>query len=281
MKNLNKFINIICLSAVIVLCTGCQKEPDSQIDPDSSIPENAVQTEPELITDPGADSGSGAESETPTPTNAPFPESDMNAVNFNDGNHTFVKIPDAGAAGELSVENVDGNFMLKFTDLSTNSGNLKESVQEIQVSVGQLLNPDQLESVRKISFDFYAEAKEDLYQNEAGESLKVPGSISINGTTFCADETAYEFEGVSAVDVNPYNLERSDVCHVEFEFLLAESGKCWDSSITTEKLYFTIQRTGMENVSDVYLDNLVFYDAEGNSIPLHIRAENVTETTQE
>ncbi|MDE6088534.1 MAG: hypothetical protein K2G25_09135, partial [Oscillospiraceae bacterium] len=210
-----------------------------------------------------------------------FPESDMNAVNFNDGNHAFVKIPDTGAAGELSVENVDGNFMLKFTDLSTNSENLAESVQEIQVSAGQLLNPDQLESVRKIGFDFYVKAKEDLYQNEAGESLRVPGAISINGTTLCTDGTFYEFEGFSAGDVKQYNLERSDACHVEFEFLLAESGKCWDSSIETEKLYFTIRRIGMENISDSYLDNLVFYDAEGNSIPLHIRAENFTETTQE
>ncbi|MDE6088632.1 MAG: hypothetical protein K2G25_09635, partial [Oscillospiraceae bacterium] len=60
MKNLNYFnrlINIMCLSALIVLCAGCQKAPDSQTDPDSSIPENVMQTEPELITDPGADSG--------------------------------------------------------------------------------------------------------------------------------------------------------------------------------------------------------------------------------
>lgn len=292
MKKSDKFnwISLLCLSALTILCMGCQKNPDSQANPDSSIPENAIQTEQGSAVAPGADADSesgkksGTESDSEMPTNAPFPESDGNAVNFNDGNYTFVTIPDDGAAGELSVVHIDGNFMLKFTDLSTDSGNLTESVQKIQISVGQLLNPDQLESVRKIGFDCYAEAKEVLYQDESGEFLRVPGAISVSGATFCADGMPYEFGEVSAKDVNQYKLERSDAYHVEFDFQLAESGKCWDSSIAAEKLYLTIRRTGMENISDFYLDNLAFYDMEGNSIPLHVNpgnSENLTETIQE
>ncbi|MDE7121045.1 MAG: hypothetical protein K2O42_02670 [Oscillospiraceae bacterium] len=248
MKKFNKLIILFCLSALTILCAGCQKEPDN------SIPENAVQTEQGSIndpeTDPGADSESG--SEMPMPTNVPFPESDMNAVNFNDGNLTFIRIPeDTTVRGELSVENLDGNFMLKFTDLSTDPGNPAESVQKIQISVGQLLNPDQLESVRKIGFD--------LYQPETWTD------VSINATTFCADGTAYEF-GSIAGDEN--------FCHVELEFVLAESGKCWDSSV--QDVNVIVMRRGMQDSSDFYVDNLVFYDVEGNSIPLHIQ-----QTTQE
>lgn len=297
MRKLNKkIINIMLLSALAVLGAGCQKNPDSQTNPDSDL-----QTQQEVISDPGENPGAepesgtdpGAESESPAPTNAPFPEADMNAVNFNDGNFSFVSVmqddPDNSngglnqdlicAQGALSVELIDGNFMLKFTDESTDIKNIKniENIgnfrQGLRIAVGQLLNPDQLESVRKIGFDLYAEAKGDLYQDESGESLRVPGAISGNGLTICADGTTYGFENFSAGDVNQYALERSDACHVEFEFPSDQPGKCWDSSIPEENLYFTIERLNMENMSDLYLDNLVFYDAEGNSIPLHIHSD--------
>ncbi|MDE6729215.1 MAG: hypothetical protein K2J71_00360 [Oscillospiraceae bacterium] len=258
MKKCNKLIILFCLSALTILCAGCQKEPDD------SIPENTMQTEQGSIhdpeTDPGADSESRSGSEMPMPTNVPFPESDMNAVNFNDGNFAFIRIPDDSTVkGELSVENLDGNFMLKFTDLSTDSGNPAESVQKIQISVGQLLNPDQLESVHKIDFD--------LYQPE------VSANTVIYAETLCADGNIYKFENVSAGNEN--------FCHAEFEFLLADSGKCWDSSM--QNVNVTVIRSGMQDSSEFYLDNLVFYDVEGNSIPLHIqhnRSENA-EITQE
>lgn len=256
------------LSALLVLCTGCRNEIDSQTDPDSSIPESTAQTEQETVSD------TESELETQSYTNAAFPEADMNAVNFNDGSYHFVTVmnDDASCAeGELSVENIDGNFMLKFTDLSTDSENLTEAVQKIRISVGQLLNPDQLESVRHIGFDLYAEAKENLFQNDDGEFLQVPGWIGGSGGTVCADGEWYDFADFAADDVKQYDLQRSDACHVKFQFLLAESGKCWDSSV--EDVNFTVMRKGMQNISDFYLDNIVFYDEEGNSIPLHISLE--------
>lgn len=83
----------------------------------------------------------------------------------------------------------------------------------------------------------------------------------------CADGNWYSFADFSASGINEYDLERSDACHVEFKFLLAESGKKWDSSV--EDVNFSVMRWGMQNLSDFYLDNITFYDQEGNPIPLN------------
>ena len=175
---------------------------------------------------------------------------------------------DTAVDGSLSVEMIDGNAMLKFTDNSTTAENLDTAVQKIRVSVGQLLRPDQLESVYRISFDLYAEAKDELFLSDDGEYRRVPGWIGGGGGTMCADGNWYSFADFSASGINEYDLERSDACHVEFKFLLAESGKKWDS--TVEDVNFSVMRWGMQNLSDFYLDNITFYDQEGNPIPLNL-----------
>lgn len=249
---------LFCLLAVLLL-TGCSQDTTS-----STALSSAQETEP-------ADTEPVTEEETlPLPTNTPFPEADPNAVTFDDGQYGFVSVvndDDTCAEGTLSVEKIDGNAMLKFTDQSTDQNNLKTAVQKIRISVGQLLNPDQLESVYSIAFDLYAEAKADLYLSEDGNYRTVPGWIGGGGGTMCADGKWYDFADFSASDTSAYDLERSDACHVEFKFLLAESGKKWDS--TVEDVNFLIMRWGMQNISDFYLDNLVFYDEEGNAIPLN------------
>lgn len=261
MKKLLKFPgNIIMLSVLMILCTGCrnENETDLQAEPDSSIPESTMQAEQGTVSDTETETETGIEIETQTDLNAVFPEPDMNAVNFNDGNYSFITVMGdtaSCAAGELSVEIINTNSVLKFTDLSTDSENLAETVQKIQISVGQLLSPDQLESVRKIGFDFCA-------VSENGEILQESDQIS--GGTVCADGEQYDFE---IVQTDNNLLQSSGVCHVEFAFLLAESGKCWDSSV--QDVNFSVERQGMQRISDFYLDNIVFYDEEGNSIPLH------------
>lgn len=251
----------LCLLLTAFILTGCSQDTA----PEASQPEE-MQTEetsaPET-TEPDTET-------TPLPTNAPFPEANPNAVTFDDGNFRFVSVvkdDDTAADGTLSIETIDGNAMLKFTDNSTDESSLDTAVQKIRISVGQLLDPHQLESVYSIGFDLYAEAKSDLFLSDDGQYRKVPGWIGGGGGTMCADGEWYGFADFSASGVNEYDLERSDACHVEFKFLLAESGKRWDS--TVEDVNFLLMRWGMQNISDFYLDNLTFYDAEGNAIPLN------------
>ena len=262
---MKKFYLLLLLTAVAL--SGCsQNTESSQLSAETSAPEEVTEAETESL---------------PPPTNAPFPEADPNAVTFDDGNFSFISVikdDDTAVDGSLSVETIGGNAMLKFTDTSTNAQNLEKAVQKIKISVGQLLRPDQLESVYRISFDCYAEAKDELFLNDDGEYRKVPGWIGGGGGTMCADGNWYSFADFSASGINEYDLERSDACHVDFKFLLAESGKKWDSSV--QDVNFSVMRWGMQNISDFYLDNITFYDQEGNTIPLN-PSETETSAVQE
>ena len=258
------------LLCCMVLLTGCSQNTASQNAEETQNSSELVQEESEIETE-----------SLPPPTHAPFPEADMNAVNFNDGKFSFISVvndDDTSVDGTLSVENVDGNFMLKFTDNSTTADNLGTAVQKVRISVTQLLRPDQLETVDSIGFDIYAEAKDSLFLNDDGEYKEVPGWIGGGGGTMCADGKWYGFADFSASGVNEFDLQRSDAYHVEFKFLLAEAGKKWDS--TVEDANVLVMRWGLQNLSDFYLDNITFYDAEGNAIPLNPSEPETTEEAE-
>ena len=269
---------ILCFVLPALVLTGCGQNTDSSQTPAENADSETLSAE---ITE------AQTEETLPLPTHAAFPEADPNAVTFDDGNFSFASVvndDDTAAEGELSVETVDSNAMLKFTDTSTSADNLDTAVQKIRISVGQLLRPDQLESVYSISFDCYAQAKSDLFLSDDGIYRTVPGWLGGGGGTMCADGNWYSFSDFSGSGINEYDLERSDACHVEFKFLLAESGKKWDS--TVEDVNFSVMRWGMQNISDFYIDNITFYDTEGNAIPLNpsepeAETESSEETAQE
>ncbi|MDE6004362.1 MAG: hypothetical protein K2G88_03150, partial [Oscillospiraceae bacterium] len=240
----------ICIVVILLLAsclTGCKQEPepDNNNQMIETLENNNINTE--LESEPESETEKLQEIK---PINVSFPETDFNALTFNDRKFSFVSIindEDTCAEGTLSVENIDGNFMLKFTDLSTNADNLENAVQKICISVDKLLNPDQLESVFAIGFDSYAQAK---------DNFNIESNIFINGGTVCANGEQYNFEEVSVSESNAY--------HVKLKF---ENGKYWDNS--QENINLMITCSGMQNSSDLYFDNIIFYDQEGNSIPLN------------
>lgn len=198
---------------------------------------------------------------------APAEASDPNTVTFDDGDFSFVTVvtdDKQSAVGELSVVEVQGNKMLKFTD--DLSVPLEGKVQKLSISAADLLDAEALPKVAKIEFDIYADALSEAYENEDGEIIKVPGTISCGGGTVTAkDEKWYDFAGFEGGE---YNFEMSGPVHGEFRFLLASSGYCWSEEMKYAN--FLIMRWGCENDSNLYVDNIVFYDSDGNSIPLKI-----------
>lgn len=202
----------------------------------------------------------------PKPTEA----SDPNTVTFDDGIFSFVEIINddkKSATGELSVEEVQGNKMLKFTD--DLSVPLKGKVQKLSITAAALLEPENLAKVRSIQFDVYADALTDAYVNQNGENVKAPGTISCGGgsvtskTDSSGERIWYDFEGFEGGE---YNFDMSGAVHGEFKFLLASSGQCWSEDM--DYANFLIMRWGCENDSNFYIDNIVFYDENGNSLPL-------------
>ena len=221
----------------------------------------------------GSSSTSGSSSEPVPVTQAPTEEekppvpaeaTDPNTVTFDSGVFPFASAKttdDDSAQGELEVVEVQGNKMLRFTDKGTNFAD--GTVQKIQLDAAMLLSPDDLAKVRSIELDAYADATADKLATEAADAVKAPGWIGGGGGANVAGDKWYQF---SEWDGGEYNYEMSGPAHVQFKFLLADGGQCWDSSMT--EATFLVMRWGAQNEGNFYIDNIVFYDADGKSLPV-------------
>lgn len=195
----------------------------------------------------------------------PSEATDDNAITFDDDDFSFAEVvtdDDYAATGELSVVEVQGNKMLKFTDSGEIA--LDGKVQKIKIHANQLIGAENLDKVNYIEFDVYGDATADKLVNELGENVKAPGWIGGGGGTVIADgETWYDFSEYSGGE---YNFDMSGAVHVKFKFLLAAGGHKWSNEM--EDANFLIMRWGIQNESNLYIDNIVFYDEEGNSLPI-------------
>lgn len=196
--------------------------------------------------------------------NIPVQADDANAVTFDDGDFSFASVindDSTSAYGELSVESVFGNNMLKFTDDMT--VDIDGKVQKICINIAELIGTEKLPEVRSIEFDVYADAVSDDYINQDGAKIRASGTICIGGGTVVTNGKWYDFAETQGGE---YNLEMSGAVHGEFKFLLADTGYCWDEKMKDAN--FLIMRWGSENKSNLYIDNIVFFDENHNSIPL-------------
>lgn len=248
--------------AIAAAASGCgEKSKESSESSSSAVNTTTAETTTEEETTEEATEEETEEKIPPEPVEA----SDPNAVTFDDGDFSFVSVisdDDKAAVGELSVEEVMGNKMLKFTD--DNSVPLEGKVQKLSINAAQLVGLENLPKVRKIEFDLYAKATADHFVNEDGENVFAPGWIGGGGGTVTAkDEKWYDFSEFSGGE---YDFELSGAVHGEFKFLLADGGMCWSEDMTDAN--FLIMRWGLSNEADLYVDNIVFYDEDGNSIPI-------------
>ena len=271
MRKIEKRIlaGLMALAMAAGCCSCGSKDSSSESDSEAASVQSEETTAAETTTEPETveiTEETTEELEPPVPAEA----SDPNTVTFDDGDCSFAAVindDEFCAVGELSVEELAGNKMLKFTD--DFSTPLDGKVQKISINVVPLIGLENLPKVRGIEFDLYADATAQEYTDENGELLKVPGTICGGGGTVTAkldSEGNGKWYGFSDFEGSEYVFEYSGPQHQEFKFLLADGGQCWDD--TMEDANFLIMRWGSENKSNLYIDNIVFYDADGNSIPL-------------
>lgn len=233
---------------MIVMLTSCAEKDSSSYNSEysSSFSKSEDATEAEL--------------EPPTPAEC----SDPNAVTFDDGDFSFASVllddPDS-AQGELDIVTVNGNPMLKFTDSGTNFAD--DTVQKINFDAAKLLNSQNLPKVRSIEMDVYADATSDAFVNEDEENVEAPGWIGGGGGANLSNDKWYEF---GEWEGGEYNFKMSGAVHVELKFLLADSGQCWDDTMT--EAVFQIMRWGAQNEGSLYVDNIIFKDENGYSLPI-------------
>lgn len=213
-----------------------------------------------------------SENNTDTTRTPPVPSEadDPNAVTFDDGDLSFAKLINDDkkcASGELSVVEVQGNKMLCFKD--DMKVQQEGKVQKIAIQAAQLIGQENLGKVRRITFDAYADAQAANYLNQDGEMVQVPGTICGGGGTVVAlkdKDGKGKWCDFSEFQGGEYDFDFSGAVHGEFKFLLADSGECWDD--TMDDANFLIMRWGIENDSNLYIDNIIFYDENGKSIPI-------------
>ena len=262
-----KYRNILAGAMAFALAaaaSGCSKETGGNTEP-ASTAETTTENEPETTAAETTEAVTEEETEEELVPPEPVEASDPNAVTFDDEDFSFVEVisdDDQAAVGELSVEEVMGNKMLRFAD--DNSVPLETKVQKLKFNAAQLVGLENLPKVRRIEFDLYAKATADNFVNEAGESIAAPGWIGGGGGTVTArDDKWYDFDEFMGGE---YNFEMSGAVHGQFKFLLADSGVCWSEEMTDAN--FIIMRWGLSNEADLYIDNIIFYDEDGNSIPI-------------
>lgn len=269
--NYKSFIAGAMAFALAACAAGCSDKKDSDSKPDSNKEttapaETTAEPTTEEVTEP----------EPPKPVEA----TDPNTVTFDDGvfDFAFAKTEDDDCAkGEISVVELMGNKMLKFTD--DNTVPLEGKVQKIGISATKLLGNEGAAKVRSIEFDMYAQATADHLKTDDADGVRAPGWIGGGGGTVTAQEKWYDFKEFSGGE---YNFETSGNVHAVFKFLLADSGQCWSEEM--EDANFLIMRWGVANESDMYIDNIVFYDEDGKSIPLlnqKSKKEQLEETAKE
>lgn len=214
---------------------------------------------------PGNGSVLSAESTTealipPEPAEA----DDPNAITFDDGDFSFAKPvttdPDS-AQGKLEIGEFNGNKMLRFTDDGKAAAD--KLVQKIQIDAAKLLAPEDLAKVRSIEFDIYADATASDLVTDDATGVKAPGWIGGGGGANVSGDKWYDFAEFAGGE---YNFEMSGATHVTFKFLLAAGGLCWSDDM--EEAIFLIMRWGVANEGNMYVDNIVFYDETGSSLPI-------------
>lgn len=256
---MKKMLAVFAAMAMAVAVTGCTNN-EKNTEPEASKPVETTEAPTEEITEAPTEEPTEEELIPPSPAEC----DDPNALTFDDGDFSFAqpKLDDVDSAqGILSVEEVQGNKMLKFNDAGTNFAD--GTVQKIMFDAAKLLTPENLAKVRSIEMDVYADATADNFKNDNGDNVMAPGWIGGGGGANVADDVWYEF---AEWEGGEYNFEMSGAAHVEMKFLLALGGQCWNE--TMEEATFQIMRWGAQNEGNLYVDNIVFFDEEGNSLPI-------------
>ncbi len=241
--------------AMAAAASGCGAKP-AEPEQTPTEPETEAVTE-EITEEP---------TEEPTEPEPPHPveASDPNAITFDDGNFSFASpktTDDDSAQGTLEVVEVEGNPMLRFTDDGNNLD--KGTVQKIQIDAAMLLTPEDLAKVKSVEMDIYADATGSKLDTEEATGVNAPGWIGGGGGANVSGDNWYQFGEWSGGE---YNFPMSGPVHAEFKFLLYKGGKHWDETMTEAALL--IMRWGAQNDGNFYIDNIVFYDEEGNSLPI-------------
>jgi len=167
---------------------------------------------------------------------------------------------DDEAECELSVEKFEGSRQLKIRVIGTyENGDYK--VPKIRFDVDKLIGTDNVSRIKSVSLDVTAAAN-GTFTADNGEEILVPGNcmgeIDANTGENCAVWT--KLAGFDFSEWEKTSVKR----HITGKILLPESRYIDGETGCT----LVLMRWSIPNSADIYVDNITFYDDEGNPMPL-------------
>lgn len=247
---------------VIASLAGCSNDSSSSSADDTSTTA-ATETSADEAADSDAEESSEdagedtADADTVAPT---YTVEDGKVIDFEDGNMAFVVQNESNLAADtvtMEVADFNGSKALKVSPNSTSSG----KVFEIGIDVNAILG-DAAADAASVSMQIGVEAAD-------GNFYAVTGYIKQNSTDSSSTTwtTYVETKNPNSVTVefsSTYDTSSDCVLVIEKD---ADSGNNCDTAFAATGSYSTM-----------YIDNIVFYDADGNALDVDSTAEFAAES---
>ena len=268
---------MIALLAAITLCgcTAAPKDGTAQPAEESSAAETTAVSEDsaEETTAPAEES---SEEEPKEPPTRDVGAVDANAITFDDGDmHSGHQMGEGGdeADIELSIAELDGDKKLKVhvlrDDPSSDFG-----VPKIVFNLPKMMDKARIGDIAHISVDFTCVGNE-AWKNDDGSEAVVVGNFLGALAGNLASEKGKDADGNVTQNTWATHLEFK---HEDWEFpehtwrietdvpgnKIPANGYAANDDGTT----LVIMRWPQKNDADFYIDNITFYDKDGNSIPM-------------
>lgn len=255
-----KIISVLAVCSLIVSMTSCGPETKE---------ENSTVEETTAVT-------TAAEEEIPAETTEelvepdyPVVTPDANAITFNDSDDLFTahcmaqkNFENDESNCNLSVAEYKGERQLKIEVLDYDNEKYMYKTPKIVFDVDELVGVDNLRKVKSFSCDITQVAVGE-FTGDDGEKMLVPGNLMGTFGSNVGEEGDWY---VPAGSSNEYAQAEWDFeweyLHVEGKWLL----KGFVDGAADSTLVF--MRWSIPNQADIYLDNITFYDEDGNSIPI-------------
>lgn len=223
-----------------------------------------------------------SEEEIKEPPTRNVGEIDANAITFEDGDlHTCHQMGGGGDEGdvELSVVDLDGDKKLKIHAVRADDSE-KFGVVKVVFNLPEMIGLENVGKIGHISVDFTCIANETWKNDDGSESLVVGNFLGALAGNI-ASEQAKDEEGniiqnawATHAEYGYQDWENSENTwrfETNVPAVLPANGYAENDEGTT----LVIMRWAQQNDVDIYVDNLTFYDKDGNSIPVKAGGETV------
>lgn len=260
-----KIISLLAVCSLIISVTSCGSKPEVE----NSTPEvtDAV-TEPAETEAEPEETAAETEAE-PVEPDYPVITPDANAITFDDSDDLFTahcmaqkNFENDEADCNLSVAEYKGEKMLKIEVLGYDEEKHMYKVPKIVFDMDELVGADNLSKVKSFTCDITQVAVGE-FKGDDGEMMLVPGNLmGTFGSNVGEDSKWYQPTGSANEFAQEEWTFEWEYLHVEGKWLL----KGFADGNTESTLVF--MRWGIPNQADIYIDNITFYDEDGNSIPI-------------